>query len=202
MTAPSRPDGPQVALVDRHRERLLLDRLIDGVRGGSSGVLVVHGEAGIGKTALLEYLRNKVATDFLVARVAGVQSEMELPFAGLHQVCAPMLDRLERLPGPQGDALRTTFGLSTGPAPDRFLVGLAVLGLLSETAATRPFVCIADDMQWVDRASAQVLGFVARRLAVEADSPRVRDPASGRGAGRAARARAERPAQNRRPDPA
>jgi DNA-binding CsgD family transcriptional regulator len=155
------------SLVDRHSERLALDRLVDAVRSGSGRVLVVHGEAGVGKTALLEYLRAKAVPDCRVARVAGVQSEMELAFAGLHQVCGPMLDRLGHLPPPQGDALRTAFGLSTGSAPNRFLVGLAVLGLLSETAATRPVVCLVDDMQWIDRASAQILGFVARRLAAE-----------------------------------
>ena len=100
-------------------------------------------------------------------RVAGVQSEMELAFAGLHQLCAPLLDRLGVLPGPQREALRTAFGLSAGPAPDRFLVGLAVLGLLSEAAVERPLVCLVDDAQWLDRASAQVLAFVARRLGAE-----------------------------------
>jgi predicted ATPase len=154
-------------LVNRHSERLALDQLANAVRSGSSRTLVIHGEAGVGKTVLLEYLSAKVAPDCRVARVAGVQSEMELAFAGLHQVCAPMLDRLERLPAPQGGALRTAFGLSTGSAPDRFLVGLAVLALLSETATTRPVVCLVDDMQWIDRTSAQVLGFVARRLKAE-----------------------------------
>jgi DNA-binding CsgD family transcriptional regulator len=167
MAAPSLPRGPGTSLVGRHSERLALDRLIATVRSGSSRVLVVHGEAGVGKTALLEYLRTKALTDCEVARIAGVQSEMELAFAGLHQVCAPMLNRLERLPAPQADALRTAFGLSTGTAPDRFLLGLAALGLLSETSGTRPLVCLVDDMQWVDRASAQVLGFVARRLRAE-----------------------------------
>jgi DNA-binding CsgD family transcriptional regulator/tetratricopeptide (TPR) repeat protein len=167
MAAPSLPYDPGIPLVDRHFERSSLDRLIDDVLAGNSQVLVVHGEAGVGKTALLEYLRAKAAPRCLVTRVAGVQSEMELAFAGLHQACAPMLDRLECLPAPQADALRTAFGLSTGTPPDRFLVGLAVLGLLSETAGTRPLVCLVDDMQWIDRASAQVLGFVARRLAAE-----------------------------------
>src|SRR6185369_15048519 len=100
-------------------------------------------------------------------RIAGVQSEMELPFAALHQLCAPMLGRLQRLPAPQRDAVRTAFGMSSGPTPDRFLVGLGVLGLLSEVAAEQPLVCLVDDEQWLDRASAQVLGFVARRLAAE-----------------------------------
>ena len=129
-------------------------------------MLVVCGEAGIGKTALLDHLAGR-ASGCRVARATGVQSEMELPFAGLHQLCAPMLDRAERLPVPQREALRTAFGLSAGPAPDRFLVGLAVLGLLSEVAGDRPLLCVVDDEQWLDRASAQALGFVARRLAAE-----------------------------------
>jgi DNA-binding CsgD family transcriptional regulator len=126
----------------------------------------VHGEAGVGKTALLGHLAAQ-ASDCRVARAAGVQSEMELAFAGLHQLLAPALDLIERLPTPQQEALRTTFGLNPGPVPDRFLVGLAVLGLLSEVAEDRPLLCIVDDEQWLDRASAQMLAFVARRLAAE-----------------------------------
>ena len=133
------------------------------VRAGS---LVLRGEAGVGKTALLEYLLER-ASGCRIARAAGVESEMELAFAGLHQLCAPMLDRLERLPGPQGDALGTAFGLREGDAPDRFLVGLAVLSLLSEVAEEQPLVCVVDDAQWLDQASAQVLAFVARRLLAE-----------------------------------
>jgi predicted ATPase len=136
------------------------------VRAGESRVLVVHGEPGVGKTALLEYLADRAA-GCRVLRVAGVQSEMELAFAGLHQLCAPLLDRLGVLPGPQQQALQTAFGISAGPPPDRFLVGLASLGLLAEAAAERPVVCLADDAQWLDRASAQVLAFVARRLGAE-----------------------------------
>jgi len=120
----------------------------------------------MGKTALLDYLAGR-ASECRVARAAGVQSEMELAFAGLHQLCAPMLDHAESLPGPQREALRTVFGLSVGPAPDRFLVGLAVLGLLSETARERPLMCVVDDQQWLDRSSAQALGFAARRLAAD-----------------------------------
>ena len=127
---------------------------------------MVRGEPGVGKTVLLDYLVGG-ATECLVARAAGVQSEMELAFAGLHQLCAPMLDHAESLPVPQREALRTAFGLSTGPVPDRFLVGLAVVGLLSETAGERPLVCVVDDQQWLDHASAQALGFAARRLAAE-----------------------------------
>jgi DNA-binding CsgD family transcriptional regulator/tetratricopeptide (TPR) repeat protein len=139
---------------------------VASVRAGEGGALVVRGEPGVGKTALLDYLAGR-ATGCLVARAAGVQSEMELAFAGLHQLCAPMLDHAGSLPDPQREALRTAFGLSAGPPPDRFLVGLAVLGLLSETAGERPLVCVVDDQQWLDRASAQALGFAARRLAAD-----------------------------------
>ncbi len=144
----------------------MLDRFVAGVRAGAGRALVVRGEPGVGKTVLLDYLAGR-ASGCRVARAAGVQSEMELAFAGLHQLCAPMLDHAESLPGPQREALRTAFGLSAGPVPDRFLVGLAVLGLLSETAGERPLVCVVDDQQWLDRASAQALGFAARRLAAD-----------------------------------
>jgi hypothetical protein len=144
----------------------VLDRLIGAVRAGESRALVLHGEAGVGKTALLEYLAVQ-ALGCRVTRAAGVQSEMELAFAGLHQLCAPVLDHLGRLPPPQRDALRTVFGISSGPPPDRFVVGLAVLGLLSEAAERQPLVCLVDDQQWLDRASAQILAFVARRLGAE-----------------------------------
>jgi DNA-binding CsgD family transcriptional regulator len=153
-------------LTDRRAECGALDGLVQAVRAGESRVLVVHGEAGVGKTALLQYLADR-ASRCRVLRVVGVQSEMELAFAGLHQLCAPLLDRLGVLPGPQQEALRTAFGMSAGPAPDRFLVGLAVLGLLAEAAAERPVVCLVDDAQWLDSASAQVLSFVARRLGAE-----------------------------------
>jgi hypothetical protein len=126
----------------------------------------VHGEAEVGKSALLEYLAG-AAAGMQVARAAGVESEMELAFAGVHQLCAPLLDRLERLPGPQRDALGTEFGLREGAAPDRFLVALAVLTLLSEAAEARPLLCVVDDAQWMDQASAQVLPFAARRLLAE-----------------------------------
>jgi DNA-binding CsgD family transcriptional regulator len=147
-------------------ESNVLDGLLDAVRGGESRVLVVRGEPGVGKSALLEYAAGR-ASGCRVGRAAGVQSEMELAFAGLHQLCAPMLDRVERLPAPQRDALSTAFGLTGGLAPDRFLVGLAVLGLLSEVAEERPLVCLVDDAQWLDRASVQALAFVARRLLAE-----------------------------------
>jgi DNA-binding CsgD family transcriptional regulator/tetratricopeptide (TPR) repeat protein len=128
--------------------------------------LVVRGEPGVGKSALLEYVAGR-ASGCRVARAAGVQSEMELAFSGLSQLCAPMLDRIDRLPEPQRDALRTAFGLAGGAAPDRFLVGLAVLGLLSDAANEEPLVCLVDDAQWLDQASAQALAFVARRLVAE-----------------------------------
>jgi DNA-binding CsgD family transcriptional regulator len=153
-------------LVGRHSECGLLDRLIDAVRAGESRALVLRGEAGVGKTALLDYLVDH-ASGCVVTRAAGVQSEMELAFSGVHQLCAPHLDQLDRLPVPQRDALRVALGLSAGSAPDRFLVGLAVLGLLSEVAEQRPLICVVDDEQWLDRASTQVLAFVARRLRAE-----------------------------------
>ena len=144
----------------------MLDRLVDNVRAGQSRVLVLRGEAGVGKTALLEYLQRR-ASGCRIVRAAGVESEMELPFAGLHQLCAPMLHRLGRLPGPQGDALGAAFGLRDGDAPDRFLVGLAVLSLLSDVAEEHPLICVLDDAQWLDRASAQAFAFVTRRLMAE-----------------------------------
>jgi DNA-binding CsgD family transcriptional regulator len=150
----------------RSDETTVLDRLLESVRGGESRVLVVKGEAGVGKSALLEYAAER-ASGCRVARAAGVQSEMELAFSGLDQLCAPMLDRIDRLPEPQRNALRTAFGLAGGAAPDRFLVGLAVLGLLSAVADEEPLVCLVDDAQWLDRASAQILAFVARRLVAE-----------------------------------
>jgi DNA-binding CsgD family transcriptional regulator len=150
-------------MVDRQRERAVLDGLLGDMRSGRGRALVVRGEAGVGKSALLEYAA-AAAPDMRVVRAAGVESEMELAFAGLHQLCVPLLDRLERLPPPQRDALGIAFGLRAGGAPDRFLVGLAVLTLLSEAAGDRPLLCLVDDTQWLDRASAQVLAFVARRL--------------------------------------
>jgi hypothetical protein len=154
-------------LTGRHTECGVLDQLVEAVRhAGESRALVVHGEAGAGKTALLEYLAGQ-APGCRVARAAGVQSEMELAFAGLHQLCAPMLEPLAALPAPQRDALRTAFGMSAGSAPDRFLIGLAVLSLLSHVAEEQPLLCLVDDEQWLDHASAQILAFVARRLGVE-----------------------------------
>jgi DNA-binding CsgD family transcriptional regulator len=153
-------------LLDRDGERDALERLVAGVRAGQSRVLVLRGEAGVGKTALLRHLA-AAAQGCRIARTAGVESEMELAFAGLHALCAPMLSRLGQLPAPQRDALRTAFGLSAGPPPDRFVVGLAVLSLLADAAEEQPLVCIVDDAQWLDRVSAQTLAFVARRLLAE-----------------------------------
>jgi DNA-binding CsgD family transcriptional regulator len=154
--------------MDRHSERDALDRLVGAVHAGESRALVVRGEPGVGKTVLLDYLAGQAsASGCRVARATGVQSEMELAFAGLHQLCAPQLTRAERLPVPQREALRTAFGLTAGPSPDRFLVGLAVLSLLSGMAGERPLICLIDDGQWLDRASAQALGFAARRLAAD-----------------------------------
>ncbi|WP_084525845.1 AAA family ATPase [Nocardia vaccinii] len=154
-------------LTGRRGECGVLDWLIGAVRAGESRALLVHGEPGVGKTALLDYLAVQ-ALGCRIVRAAGVESEVELAFAGLHQLCAPHLNRLQHLPVPQRDALRTAFGITAGPVPDRFLVGLAVLGLLSEVAEQRPLICLIDDQQWLDRVSAQVLAFVARRLGTEA----------------------------------
>ena len=137
-----------------------------GARAGQSQVLVLRGEAGVGKSALFEHLVAS-ATGCRVARAAGVESEMELAFAGLHQLCVPFLDRIDRLPGPQRDSLGTAFGLSAGERPDRFLIGLAVLSLLADVAEEAPLICIVDDAHWLDRVSAQTLAFVARRLLAE-----------------------------------
>jgi DNA-binding CsgD family transcriptional regulator/tetratricopeptide (TPR) repeat protein len=166
MTAHSGTSGPAAGLTGRLSERGVFDRFVASVRAGEGRALVVRGEPGVGKTVLLDYLAGRASGCFVV-RAVGVQSEMELAFAGLHQLCAPMLDHAEALPVPQREALRTAFGLSAGPVPDRFLVGLAVLGLLSETAGERPLICVVDDMQWLDHASAQALGFAARRLAAD-----------------------------------
>jgi DNA-binding CsgD family transcriptional regulator len=143
-----------------------LDGLVGAIRQGESRSLVLRGEAGIGKTALLEYMVES-ASDLSVVRAVGVESEMELAYAGLHQVCAPLLDRLERLPAPQRQAVEVVFGLSSGAAPDRFLVGLGVLSLVSEVAEERALLCVIDDAQWLDHASALTLAFVARRLLAE-----------------------------------
>ncbi len=153
-------------LLGRRRERELLDRLVADVADGRSRVLVIRGAPGVGKSSLLAYLSRRLEGWRLVS-VTGVESEMELAFSGLHQLCHPLLHHLEALPGPQRDALATVFGLSAGPPPDRFLVGLATLSLLADAAESAPLACTVDDAQWLDRASAEVLAFVARRLLAE-----------------------------------
>ncbi|MCU7730083.1 AAA family ATPase [Actinoplanes sp. KI2] len=151
----------------RTRERNVLDDALAGVRAGGGGVLVIRGEAGIGKTALLHYAAGKAAGCRII-QIAGVESELAMPFAALHQLCAPLLAHLGALPEPQAHAVRVAFGVADGIPPDRFIVGLAVLGLLAEASVERPIVCLVDDAQWLDETSSQVLGFVARRLLAEA----------------------------------
>jgi DNA-binding CsgD family transcriptional regulator len=153
-------------LLGREREQAALDRLLESARDGYGGALVVHGEPGVGKTALLDDLVGK-ATSLRIVRAAGVEGEMELPFAAAQQLCAPIMSADARLPPPQRDAIDIAFGLRPGSAPNPFLIALAVLGLLSEAARERALLCIIDDAQWLDRASAVALGFAARRLAVE-----------------------------------
>ncbi|MBV8948883.1 MAG: AAA family ATPase [Solirubrobacterales bacterium] len=162
----SHPARNSWSLCGRSAERRLLDHLLEAVRTGESRTLVIVGEPGIGKTALLEHTV-AISPDFRIVQTVGVESEMELAYASLHQLCAPLLDRVERLPAPQHHALEIVFGLSAGAAPDRFLVGLAVLSLLSGAADECPLICLVDDAQWLDAASSQTLGFVARRLGAE-----------------------------------
>ena len=160
------PMRDRTSLYGRGSECSLLDDVIGALRGGESRTLLIHGEAGIGKTALLNSPRG-FGGRHAPASAAGVESEMELPFASLHQLCAPLLDHRGQLPPPQRDALEVAFGRTAGPAPDRFLVGLAVLTLLSEAAEDRPVLCVVDDAQWLDEVSAKTLAFVARRLVAE-----------------------------------
>jgi DNA-binding CsgD family transcriptional regulator len=158
----TRPPG----FMGRTSERAVLDGLLAKVRGGQSDVLVIRGEAGIGKSALLRYAARQ-ASGFRVAQVTGVEAEMELPFSGVHQLCAPELERVEALPRPQREALSVALGLAAGEVPDRFLIALAVLSLLSAVAEERPLLCLVEDAQWLDAASAQIIGFVARRALAE-----------------------------------
>ena len=153
-------------LLGRHTECDVLDQLLDAVRAGDSRALVVHGEPGVGKSALLDHLVRQ-ASDCRVVSATGIQSETELAYATVHQLCSPLLEFLDRVPDPQRNALGTAFGLRNGPPPDRFMLGLAVLSLFAAAAEDRPLVCVVDDVQWLDQASAQVLGFVARRLVSE-----------------------------------
>ena len=198
-------------LLGRTGELEILDQLMGDVRSGQSAVLVVRGEPGIGKTALLRHLIGQ-ASGFHVVRAAGVESEMELAFAGLHQPCAPMLGRLGSLAEPQGHGLGVAFGLVSEPLghnPDRFLVALGALSLMAETSEEQPLLCVVDDAQWLDQASAQVLGFVGRRLlaesialvfAVRTPTEGSHSPRRGRGAdvhGIGQRGAAQRPRQLR-----
>ena len=166
MESHFRGAGRRPALRGRASECALLDDLVSAIRRGESRSLVLRGEAGIGKTALLEHLIAS-ASDLTVVRAVGVESEMELAYASLHQLCGPLLDRLDRLPVPQRQAMEIVFGLSAGGAPDRFLVGLAVLSLFAAVAEERPLLCVVDDAQWLDRTSGLTLAFVARRLLAE-----------------------------------
>src|SRR4051794_745875 len=153
-------------LVGRTKECLALDRLLSDALAGASGVLVLRGDVGTGKSALIRHVCARAGA-WRVTSVVGVESEMELAFSGIHQLCSPLLSFLDRLPEPQRVALETVFGLESGPPPDRFLVALSALALLAEAAEDQPLVCIVDDAHWLDAASAQVVGFVARRLLVE-----------------------------------
>jgi DNA-binding CsgD family transcriptional regulator len=167
MTAPYAVPHPESGrLLGRRAECDVLEGLLADAVGGRSRAMVLRGEPGVGKSALLAYLCDRL-TGWHVARAVGVESEMELAFSGLHQLCAAMMDHLDRLPVPQRDALTTAFGVRVGPAPDRFLVGLATLTLFAEVADGQPLACVVDDAQWLDHASAQILGFVARRLVAE-----------------------------------
>jgi DNA-binding CsgD family transcriptional regulator len=174
--APGRASG----FLDRTSEREVLERLLADAREGRSAVLVLRGEAGIGKTELLRYTARQAA-GFRVVQVTGVEAEMELPFAGIHQLCAPLLEQLDGLPQPQQDALTVALGLASGPVPDRFLVGLAVLGLMSAAAEERPLLCLVEDVQWLDDASGLIIGFIARRLLAESVALviAVREPITG-----------------------
>jgi DNA-binding CsgD family transcriptional regulator len=169
--------GP--GFVGRSREREVLDGLLSRARGGQSEALVIRGEAGVGKTALLRYAARQ-ASGYRLAELTGVEAEMELAFAGIHQLCGMMLDRLDALPAPQRDALRVALGLAIGEVPDQFLAGLAVLNLLAAEAEDRPLLCLVDDAQWLDAASSQIVGFVARRVRAESVAivVAVREPAA------------------------
>src|SRR5579863_3891296 len=153
-------------LIGRMRERAVIERLLDTARGGRDAVLLVYGDPGVGKSALLEYAV-EAGHDFGVVWTTGVEGETDLDYAALQRLCSPMLDSIGRLPDPQRDALGVAFGLNAGQAPSPFLVGLAVLGLLSDTAERQPLLCVVDDAQWLDAATAQALAFVARRLLAE-----------------------------------
>src|SRR4051794_1065514 len=155
-----------LGFLGRTSECRRLDGMLAQARDGRSAVLVIRGEPGIGKSALLRYAARQ-ASGLRIAQVEGVEAEMELPFAAIHQLCAPMLGGLEVLAEPQENSLRVALGIAPGDAPDKFLVAVAVLNLLAATAEERPLLCLVDDAQWLDAASVQALGFVARRLLAE-----------------------------------
>ena len=157
---------PTSRLIGRRREQVAINELLQAARDGTGGVLVLHGEPGVGKTALLADTA-QAGSGFRIISAVGVEGEMELPFAALQQLCSPILELAERLPGLQQEALSVAFGLSAGPAPDAFLIGLATLGLLSEGAEAQPLLCMVDDAQWLDSASAKALTFAARRVLAE-----------------------------------
>lgn len=172
--------GRVYGLRGRARECAVLDRMLAEVRSGHGRAVLVRGDAGVGKSALLDYVVGR-STGCGVARATGVESEMELPFAALHRLCLPMLALRDRLPVPQREALAVGFGYSAGGPPDRFLVGLAVLSLLAMASRDRPLVCVVDDAQWLDQGSAQALAFISRRLLAERIGVvfAIREPATG-----------------------
>ena len=153
-------------MVGRGPELAQLGRLLAAARDGGSGALVVRGEPGIGKSALLDHV-TAAATGFAILRAVGVEGEIDLPYAGLHQLCRPLLDQVVELSQPQGEALRVAFGLAPGDSPDRYVVGLAALSLMSAAAARQPLLCVVDDAHWLDGPTAQALAFVGRRLGAD-----------------------------------
>src|SRR5215467_13464952 len=161
-----RTDEREFVLLGRRTERAVIDRVLNAVRGGLSGTLVLRGGPGAGKSALLQHAVD-AAPDLRVSSIAGVESEIRMEFAGLHQLLVPCLPQLDDLPPPQRAALRVAFGQEAGPSPEQFLVGLAALTLLSRAAEAQQLLCIVDDAHWLDPESAQVLGFVARRLCAD-----------------------------------
>ncbi len=188
---------PHGLLLDRLAEQETLAHLLGEVRSGLSQVLVISSEPGAGKTAMLEHVV-EVAGDFRIVRVLGVESELALPLAGLHQLLVPFLARHQSLPLPQQQALRRAFGLAEGPVPERFLVGLAALTLVSEAAVEQPLLIVIDDAQWLDRESGELIAFVARRLPGRDAVRQARHHRRTRMAGRPARIADRRAARRRR----
>jgi DNA-binding CsgD family transcriptional regulator len=166
IVAESNLGPPARTLLGRQMECAVLDELLVALHQGESRALVVRGDAGVGKSALLNHLTGS-ATGARLLTTVGVESDMELPYAAVHQMCLPVLNQIDTLPQPQRIALEAVFGMRSDSPPDRFLVGLAVLSLLADVSALQPVLCVVDDARWLDQASAQVLGFVARRLVAE-----------------------------------